>query len=112
MALLNTFLRTASPSSKPVTPGTMPAPRRTATRGATAAGAVGATLTPGLRRGGHHAGNLPFIPQRILVMQHLGCACNACAAVAVQFTHHQRGHRRAASLGVGHGLQTRLRGLA
>ena len=37
MALpLNTFLRTASPSSKPVTPGTMPAPRRTATRGATA----------------------------------------------------------------------------
>ena len=37
MALpLNTFRFTVLPSSNPVTPGTMPAPRRTATRGATA----------------------------------------------------------------------------
>ena len=37
MALpLNTLRCTVLPSSKPVTPGTMPAPRRTATRGATA----------------------------------------------------------------------------
>ena len=37
MALpLNTFFFTSEPWSRPVTPGTMPAPMRTATRGATA----------------------------------------------------------------------------